>query len=94
MGNTSKAEAMLAMRNLFTGHDARAPLVIALGDSENDRDMLQHADIAVVVMRHDGSHLACTGIRQTIRTGRPGPAGWNMAVDQLLRDLDDQLTTP
>lgn len=94
MGNTSKADAMLAMRNLFTAHDARAPLVIALGDSENDREMLQHADIAVVVMRHDGSHLDCTGIRQTIKTGQPGPAGWNTAVEQLLSELDTQLTTP
>ena len=91
MGNTSKAEAVLAMRSLFTPCDAAAPLVIALGDSLNDKEMLQHADFAVVVMRHDGSHLDCKGIRKTIKTAQPGPAGWNTAVQQLLSELDDQL---
>ncbi len=94
MGNTSKAEAMLAMRNLFTPNDAPAPLTIALGDSENDQEMLQHADVAVVVMRHDGSHLDCNGIRKTIKTSDPGPTGWNAAVEQLLDQLDDLTAIP
>jgi mannosyl-3-phosphoglycerate phosphatase len=46
--------------------------------------MLQSADIAVVIQRPDGSHLDCHGIRQTLLTEQPGPAGWNEAVLQIL----------
>ena len=87
MGKTSKAEAMQAMRCLFTGSQRERVPAIALGDSENDREMLQAADIAVVVRRPDGTHLDCHGIRRTLRTELPGPAGWNQAVLQILAEL-------
>lgn len=88
MGNTSKAVAMRAMVELYRG-DVE-PTVIACGDSENDAEMLESADIAVVVMRHDGTHLSSRGREQTIRTAQPGPAGWNMAIEALLGDLARQ----
>ena len=88
MGNSSKALALNAMRRLFYPDSHAATTVIALGDSENDRDMLQVADIAVVVRRHDGTHLDCAGTRQTIYTQETGPQGWNEAVLQILRQLD------
>lgn len=88
MGDTSKARAILAMRALFTGPQDEAPTVIALGDSENDIEMLQNADIAVIVRRHDGSSLECHGIRNTLRTQQQGPRGWNSAILQILAELD------
>jgi mannosyl-3-phosphoglycerate phosphatase len=86
MGQTSKAEGMRRMRALLAADTAQAPLVIALGDSENDTEMLQNADIAVVIRRPDGTHLAVQGIRQTLFTEQPGPAGWNAAVLQILHE--------
>ena len=68
--------------------------VLAIGDSDNDREMLQQADIAVIVMRPDGTHLDCSGVRQTIKTAEPGPAGWNTAVEQVLQGLDDLVAAP
>jgi mannosyl-3-phosphoglycerate phosphatase len=84
MGDTSKAEAMQALSRLYLGGLERTGTLVALGDGENDREMLQAADIAVVIRRHDGSHLDCYGIRQTIVTEQAGPAGWNSAVLQIL----------
>mgnify|MGYP001814761393 FL=1 len=88
MGNSSKALALDAMRGLFYPDPDTPTTVIALGDSENDRGMLQIADIAVVIRRHDGTHLDCTGTRQTIYTEQAGPQGWNQAVLEILQQLD------
>jgi mannosyl-3-phosphoglycerate phosphatase len=88
MGKSSKAVALDTMRGLFYPHADARTTVIALGDSENDRDMLQNADIAVVIKRHDGIHLDCTGRMQTIYTQQAGPAGWNSAVLQIIKQLD------
>jgi len=88
MGDTSKAAAMQAMCELYAGAWPVAPTTVALGDSENDMEMLQSADVAVIVMRPDGTHLACRGRDRTIKTQEPGPAGWNAAIETLLNDFD------
>jgi mannosyl-3-phosphoglycerate phosphatase len=88
MGDTSKARAMLLVRNLYRDNWGTDPGVIALGDSENDREMLQAADIAVIVRRPDGTHLECAGRQRTLFTAAPGPRGWNTAMLQLLPDID------
>lgn len=89
MGGTDKAQAVRALRALLNMETPRGPL-IALGDSENDRVMLESADIAVVVRRHDGTHLDCRGIKQTLFTEHPGPRGWNTAVLQILEQIPAQ----
>ncbi len=94
MGDTSKARAMLAMRTLFTRPEDKAPIAIALGDSDNDKEMLQNADIAVIVRRHDGSCLDCHGIHKTLHTQQPGPRGWNSAILQILAELDGTTAPP
>lgn len=85
-GNTSKGKALQQMTRLLAGN-ANQVVTVALGDSDNDRDMLEVADVAVVVRRPDGSHLGCRGRKQTLTTDQPGPAGWNAAVLQLLDSL-------
>ena len=86
MGKSSKALALEKMRTLITAGQRGRPTVIALGDSENDRGMLQQADIAVVIRRHDGTHLDCRGKHRTIYTQQQGPAGWNAAILQILTE--------
>jgi predicted mannosyl-3-phosphoglycerate phosphatase (HAD superfamily) len=49
--------------------------------------MLEAADIAVIVMRHDGTHLDCHGVKRTLRTQQPGPTGWNTAVLEIIAGL-------
>ena len=87
MGRSSKAQALDAVRTLYAAAGDGRLTVIALGDSENDRGMLQSADIAVVIKRHDGTHLDCRGLKQTLCTQQQGPAGWNSAVLQILTEL-------
>jgi len=87
MGRSSKAQAIDTMRNLYAADNDSPLTAIALGDSENDRGMLQRADIAVVIKRHDGTHLDCHGLKQTLFTQLQGPAGWNSAVLQILTAL-------
>lgn len=87
MGQSGKAQALDAMRTLFAMDKDRQLTTIALGDSENDRGMLESADIAVVIKRQDGSHLDCHGSRQTLFTQQQGPAGWNAAILQILTEL-------
>lgn len=93
MGPTSKAAAMRTLSGLYQGGLERTATVVALGDGENDREMLHDADIAVVIRRPDGSHLDCHGIRRTIITDQPGPPGWNAAVLQILREASGSQNT-
>ncbi|MEZ5932582.1 MAG: HAD-IIB family hydrolase [Alphaproteobacteria bacterium] len=68
-----------------------ADLTIALGDAPNDIDMLEAADHGVLV-RNDHApplpRLRGEDEGRIRRTRLSGPAGWNAAVLQLLRDLD------
>lgn len=63
---------------------------IALGDAPNDIEMLEAADIGVIVSNpHHRPLPRLQGEDQgrIIRTDRPGPAGWNGAVLALLDRL-------
>jgi mannosyl-3-phosphoglycerate phosphatase len=65
------------------------PITLALGDAENDIDLLEAADLAVVVA--NSSHaplrpLAGEAAGRVVRTREEGPAGWNGAVLSFLED--------
>lgn len=67
--------------------DEPTPILAAAGDSPNDRALLAASDFAIVVPRPDGSSLDVHGRRGVFRAPRPGPAGWNAAVLDLLETL-------
>ena len=58
--------------------------VVALGDSENDRPMLEQADIAVVVRSAKHAPLDIAGHSKVYTTEAVGPQGWS---DTLLKIL-------
>ncbi|MEM9709329.1 MAG: HAD-IIB family hydrolase [Pseudomonadota bacterium] len=65
--------------------------VVALGDAPNDIEMIELADIGVIVRNDHGTQIEMlpgetTG--QIRRTNREGPAGWNAAVLQILTELE------
>lgn len=65
----------------------RPTRTLALGDAPNDIEMLEHADIGVVVANpHHPPLPALEGDDKgrIIRTDKPGPEGWNLAVLALL----------
>jgi mannosyl-3-phosphoglycerate phosphatase len=61
---------------------------MALGDSENDIELLKVADIAVTIKRHDSTYMNYIPNRKqrVIRPQGIGPAGWNEAVENILKE--------
>jgi mannosyl-3-phosphoglycerate phosphatase len=57
---------------------------IGIGDSLNDLPMLQVVDRPVLVQRPDGSYDPGIDLPHLIRAPAVGPAGWNIAVLDLL----------
>ncbi|WP_353221588.1 HAD-IIB family hydrolase [Salinisphaera sp. C84B14] len=82
LGQAHKGDALAWLRARY--ERAHGPiLAVALGDSGNDADMLEAADIGYWVARPDGSyHAPATG---HIRHARGiGPAGWAEAIEALI----------
>lgn len=82
-GNADKGDSMEWLMGCFSNQGER-PLIVALGDSETDVPMLNHADIAVVVRTPRHEPIKAQGKQRTIVTDALGPAGWNTAVLDLL----------
>lgn len=63
---------------------------IALGDAPNDVEMIEAADVGVIVSNPHASplpRLPSEDAGTTIRTTLPGPAGWAQAILHLTRDM-------
>jgi mannosyl-3-phosphoglycerate phosphatase len=68
------------------------PLItVALGDSPNDEAMLNSADIAVVIKSAKSERISINGPNKVIKTKRPGPAGWQDAMTEILNLYDSGL---
>ncbi|WP_010137449.1 HAD-IIB family hydrolase [Oceanicola sp. S124] len=81
----TKADRMDEAAALF-GHPPR----IALGDAPNDREMLEHADIGVIIANPHGAPLPeLRGERDgaILRSQKSGPAGWNEMMLKLTSRL-------
>lgn len=78
----TKADAMRELTEQY-----RPKRTIALGDAPNDIEMLQTADIGVIVANPHGPAmppLPGEDAGQIIRTTKPGPEGWSAALFELL----------
>lgn len=78
------------VRRIASEFGARRTL--ALGDAPNDTEMLQAADLGVIVRNDHGPGIPTLPGEDsgTIRrTALPGPAGWNTAVLAFLNDTKD-----
>lgn len=85
MGNADKVHAMNYLKHEYSKGDD-TPVVIALGDGPNDRDMLAAADIAIIVYNPDGVNIDIPDRedQRVIRTELPGPQGWGATINALL----------
>lgn len=90
-GPTNKGLAMQRLIELYQRHGITDCTSIALGDSPNDIDMFNQADIAIVIRHKDGSHLDYCAVdnsrKRTLVSDKPGPAGWNDTLTALLTQL-------
>lgn len=58
---------------------------IALGDSQNDKEMLEVVDIPILVKRPDGTYEKDVGVHNLTYANGIGPKGWNSAVQSILK---------
>ncbi len=84
LGQTDKGQALNWLKDLYQNQHGSPTTVIALGDSHNDIDMMQAADIAIWV-RSPAHPVPDAGYhRLSFTTRAQGPAGWNEAITSLI----------
>jgi mannosyl-3-phosphoglycerate phosphatase len=90
LGETDKGKAVSLVVKHLRSRGKAVTRTIALGDSDNDRDMLLTVDNPVIIQKPDGTHLSLAERPDAILTDQPGPAGWNQAIEQLLAQRGDE----
>lgn len=81
-----KGQAMSWLRDYYERENGRRPLLIALGDGENDVSMLEAADYPVVI-KSPVNTAPVVHHANVMYTEPEGPQGWNEAVTSLLNSL-------
>lgn len=82
VGDCDKGRATQALREAWPD----APRLIGLGDSDNDRDLLAAADIAIWVRSPVREPAPLGDHPRELRSRGTGPAGWNEMILKLLDD--------
>jgi mannosyl-3-phosphoglycerate phosphatase family protein len=82
-----KGQALSWLRNYYQEQTKLQTMVIALGDSENDKSMLANADYSILVKSpvHDFPEI---NAKNLILTTEFGPKGWNNSLLNLLESLN------
>lgn len=84
----TKADRMKDAAQLFGN-----PTVIALGDAPNDIEMLEHADIGVIISNAHSAplpKLSGESEGRILRSTKFGPEGWNEMMQKLISRLAGQ----
>ncbi|MGE9267237.1 MAG: HAD-IIB family hydrolase [Verrucomicrobiales bacterium] len=85
MGQEDKADGLRAVSQLYHTHfPERSWTTVALGDSANDLEMLEAADIAVVIPHAHGNRLHPDN-QNVIYAPATGPSGWNQVILKLIK---------
>lgn len=92
MGPSDKADGLRVTKQLY---EKKYPdtewITVALGDSANDKSMLDSADIAVLIPHADGPKIQVDG-NHVIHAKYPASKGWNDAVLTLLSTFNTDNT--
>jgi len=95
LGNSNKGIAVSILIDLYSRKFQDTGIVtIAIGDSPNDKPMLQRVDHPILVKKHDGSYDPTIKIPNLIKTDGIGPDGWNTAVREQLTSLTGRRALP
>jgi len=86
-GHATKEQAMDQIIRIIAGQKPDCDAIsIALGDGPNDLAMIEAADFGVIMPNPEGVTIESTNPR--VRTASlPGPAGWVVAVKDILAEL-------
>ena len=86
LGENDKGKAVSLLTNLYRERFGEI-VTIAIGDSLNDREMLEQADFPIIVRQPDGSFDERIQLQKMTVAEGIGPHGWGKAVLKLLRQL-------
>lgn len=89
IGQTNKAKPLLFLKELYEQKYNNSQILISLGDSPNDREMLECADIAVVIESPSHQDPVLNTHPHLIRSRFQGPMGWNESMLNLLQTNTD-----
>ncbi len=90
MGQHDKAQAMIWLKEHYEKTCSSQRVSIALGDSKNDKIMLEQADYAAVIKKADGSYLQVERSGSALyQSQQVAPAGWREAIDALLIQINE-----
>lgn len=85
MGIFDKADGARFLLGKYREQYGDQPVIaIALGDSPNDQQMLESADIPVVIRGVHSDEVQLPSAKHAMRSLKPGPEGWNECVLNLL----------
>ena len=85
MSNVNKGQTIKWLTEQFIKHEPGVEwLTVGLGDSYNDKQMLEVVDYPVFIYNPGTRQPDMSGISNLTTTKLPGPAGWNEAVLDLI----------
>jgi mannosyl-3-phosphoglycerate phosphatase len=85
--DVNKGQAMLWLRMHYQQEWSQSPIIIALGDSDNDRQMLTFSDYPVLI-RSPAHELPEININNLHVSNEFGPEGWNNSILFLLKQFN------
>lgn len=81
-----KRDGVEFLLDLYRSGPRVSPLTVGLGDSPNDKAMLDIMDIAVIIRSGQSERIIPDGPGTVIRTTRKGPEGWQEAMDVIFKE--------
>jgi D-glycerate 3-kinase len=81
--NTDKSAAQQWLVKQFTHHFRKSLTVIALGDSDNDKQMLEHANIAIIIANPASKKPVKLSHNKARYSQSPAPLGWIEEITSL-----------
>ncbi len=95
LGNSNKGIAVSILIDLYARKFQDSGIVtMAIGDSPNDKPMLQRVDVPILVRKHDGCYESSIKLPNLIKADGIGPEGWNAAIRDQLGRLKTKHTLP
>jgi mannosyl-3-phosphoglycerate phosphatase len=79
IGTNDKGKAVRILKNLYEKKYGKIKC-IGLGDSSNDFPMLKEVDFPVLIRRADGKYEKLPALKNLMKTGLQGSAGWAEAI--------------
>jgi mannosyl-3-phosphoglycerate phosphatase family protein len=91
MGKNDKGKAARLLRKMYEKEWQKKTIAIGIGDSLNDLPLLLEVDLPVVVKLNTGGYEeeVVKQLKGPLLTKGIGPEGWNEAVLQILRKMEE-----